>query len=309
MLPGAALRLFAPYRPAWDQNGMCTRGDFGRDLVEMRPFRPDRAGGPNPCGPRGRSLRVCDLIMRLFDEFALSASDDTMYRALKGLELLACERPDRRPTSRTLQVESTTGPGPRPRGRPHRKHRSIACVARARRGDASIFWRVVELGRHARGWYGDETLRPLLFEPDHPVPQRLAVHPAYPPAMPRRAQPQSRTTSALARCRPRSSQTREPRRPNNPAAQELLGPWQPPPFAIPIVLQPIRESLEAEPIGGLILEEFSGGLTSTRNAAKTVEMWRPGYSYAQSDCNNDFHQHIIAQRFVLVARFQSNYVR
>jgi hypothetical protein len=51
--------------------------------------------------------------------------------------------------------------------------------------------------------------------------------------------------------RPRSSQTREPRRPNNLAAQELLGPWQPPPFAILIVLQPIRESLEAEPIGGL----------------------------------------------------------
>src|SRR5437660_4436404 len=37
--------------------------------------------------------------------------------------------------------------------------------------------RVVELGRHARRRDVDETVRPLLVEPDHPVPQRLAIHP------------------------------------------------------------------------------------------------------------------------------------
>ena len=29
--------------------------------------------------------RACDLIMRLYEEFALSVSDDTIYRALKDL--------------------------------------------------------------------------------------------------------------------------------------------------------------------------------------------------------------------------------
>ena len=38
--------------------------------------------------------------------------------------------------------------------------------------------RVVELGRHARRRDVDETVRPLLVEADHPVPQRLAIHPA-----------------------------------------------------------------------------------------------------------------------------------
>src|SRR5436190_17823262 len=37
---------------------------------------------------------------------------------------------------------------------------------------------VVELGRHARRGDVDETIRPLLVEPDHPVPQGLAIHPA-----------------------------------------------------------------------------------------------------------------------------------
>ena len=38
--------------------------------------------------------------------------------------------------------------------------------------------RIVELGRHARRRDVDETVRPLLVEPDHPVPQRLTIHPA-----------------------------------------------------------------------------------------------------------------------------------
>jgi transposase len=36
--------------------------------------------------------RACDLIMRLYEEFGLSVSDDTVYRALKDLGFLACER-------------------------------------------------------------------------------------------------------------------------------------------------------------------------------------------------------------------------
>ena len=39
--------------------------------------------------------------MRLHEEFGLSVSDDTIYRAWKDLGLLACEWPGRRPTSRT----------------------------------------------------------------------------------------------------------------------------------------------------------------------------------------------------------------
>src|SRR5439155_19175121 len=38
--------------------------------------------------------------------------------------------------------------------------------------------RMVELGQHARRRDVDETVRPLRVEPDHPVPQRLAIHPA-----------------------------------------------------------------------------------------------------------------------------------
>ena len=37
---------------------------------------------------------------------------------------------------------------------------------------------VVELGRRARRRNVDETVRPLLVEADHPVTQRLAIHPA-----------------------------------------------------------------------------------------------------------------------------------
>jgi hypothetical protein len=35
--------------------------------------------------------RACDLIMRLYEEFGLSISDDTIYR-LEELGFLACER-------------------------------------------------------------------------------------------------------------------------------------------------------------------------------------------------------------------------
>src|SRR5262245_28467845 len=36
--------------------------------------------------------------------------------------------------------------------------------------------RGVELGRHPRRRNIDETIRSLLVEPDHPVPQRLTIH-------------------------------------------------------------------------------------------------------------------------------------
>jgi triphosphatase len=39
---------------------------------------------------------------------------------------------------------------------------------------------LVKLGRHARRRNVDQTLRSLLFEADHPIPQRLAIHPANP---------------------------------------------------------------------------------------------------------------------------------
>ena len=36
-------------------------------------------------GQRLQGWRACDLIMRLYEEFGLSVSDDTIYRALKNL--------------------------------------------------------------------------------------------------------------------------------------------------------------------------------------------------------------------------------
>ena len=36
----------------------------------------------------------------------------------------------------------------------------------------------IELGRYSRRRNVDETIRSLVIEPDHPVPQRLPVHPA-----------------------------------------------------------------------------------------------------------------------------------
>src|SRR6188472_3003712 len=41
--------------------------------------------GPTPAIHGVVRWRACDLIMRLYEEFALSVSDDTIYRALKNL--------------------------------------------------------------------------------------------------------------------------------------------------------------------------------------------------------------------------------
>ena len=46
---------------------------------------PDRGGGPDPAIHGVVRWRACDLIMRLYEEFALSVSDDTIYRAMKEL--------------------------------------------------------------------------------------------------------------------------------------------------------------------------------------------------------------------------------
>jgi transposase len=49
--------------------------------------RQDRGGRSDPGSPwRGR-WRACDLIMRLHEEFGISVSDDTIYRALKEVDL------------------------------------------------------------------------------------------------------------------------------------------------------------------------------------------------------------------------------
>src|ERR1700746_593461 len=41
--------------------------------------------GPIPAGDGVVRWRACDLIMRLYEEFGISVSDDTVYRALKDL--------------------------------------------------------------------------------------------------------------------------------------------------------------------------------------------------------------------------------
>jgi transposase len=46
--------------------------------------------GPIPAVHGVVRWRACDLIMRLYEEFALSVSDDTVYRALKDLGYAPC---------------------------------------------------------------------------------------------------------------------------------------------------------------------------------------------------------------------------
>src|SRR5215831_2630765 len=90
----------------------------------------------------------------------------------------------------------------------------------------------VELGRHSRRRDIDETVRSLLVEPDHPVPQRLTnpCHRSWPPlpARRRRARPQSLTAVAPAQHLSLAGQTGEPRRPYSPSAPQWPGPWQTP---------------------------------------------------------------------------------
>src|SRR6516165_10527313 len=94
----------------------------------------------------------------------------------------------------------------------------------------------VEFSRHPRRRNIDETVRSLLVEPDHPVPQRLTIHAANLrrlfPARRRRARPQSLTAVAPAPHLSLAGQTDEPRRRHSPSAPQSPGPWQTPQFAI-----------------------------------------------------------------------------
>src|SRR5690242_3158384 len=57
-------------------------------------------GGPTPAVHGVVRWCACDLIMLLHQEFGISVSDDTIYRALKQVEFLACER-----STESLQAE------------------------------------------------------------------------------------------------------------------------------------------------------------------------------------------------------------
>src|SRR3974390_1404467 len=99
-------------RLPWDIHFLCVRTTRARLFVGWRnePGRSRRHGGSwrsplcstaprerrppkpagwtaRPCetGSSGSTNRACDLIMRLYAQFGISVSDDTVYRALKEL--------------------------------------------------------------------------------------------------------------------------------------------------------------------------------------------------------------------------------
>jgi hypothetical protein len=72
------------------------------------------AAGPIPAIHGVVRWRVCDLIMRLYEEFGLSVSDDTIYRALKKLGFsLAIPRALQPSSARRLSL----APVPKPLGK------------------------------------------------------------------------------------------------------------------------------------------------------------------------------------------------
>jgi len=78
--------------------------------------------GPIPAIHGVVRWRACDLIMRLYEEFGLSVSDDTIYRALKdlGLSGILCEAIMMRTGASYGDREGPIGPAtgrPRPEGR------------------------------------------------------------------------------------------------------------------------------------------------------------------------------------------------
>src|SRR5262249_11050300 len=61
-------------------------GAPGKLSEEHKPFLVRLVEeGPIPAVARGVRWRACDLIMRLYEEFGVSVSDDTVYRTLKDL--------------------------------------------------------------------------------------------------------------------------------------------------------------------------------------------------------------------------------
>jgi transposase len=72
--------------------------------------------------------RACDLIMQLYEEFGISLSDDTVYRALKAASHASA--PDREPTSRMARRSRYLKKLPRSRG----ENPQQPCTGHADRG-------------------------------------------------------------------------------------------------------------------------------------------------------------------------------
>ena len=85
--------------------------------------------GPIPAVHGVVRWRACDLIMRLHEEFGISVSDDTVYRALKDLASHT-SAPGREPTSRMARRSRHIKKLPRPRG----GNPQQACAGHAGRG-------------------------------------------------------------------------------------------------------------------------------------------------------------------------------
>ena len=69
--------------------------------------------GPIPAIHGMVRWRACDLIMRLFEEFGISVSDDTVYRALKELgfsHISARPRAYKQELEANRSIQKTYGP-------------------------------------------------------------------------------------------------------------------------------------------------------------------------------------------------------
>src|SRR5262249_39586983 len=110
----------------------------------------------------------------------------------------------------------------------------------------------VELGRHSRRRDIDETVRSLLVEPDHPVPQSM------PPIVAASSREAPSSTAAIANSRPAqhlslAGQNGEPRRRCSPHALEWPGPWQTPSVChLESYRDRFGKSLESQPLSGLV---------------------------------------------------------
>src|SRR6516164_1912073 len=127
----------------------------------------------------------------------------------------------------------------------------------------------VELGRHPRRRNIDETVRSLLVEPDHPVPQRLTIHAANLRRLfPRGAVEHGRNRKQPSRLR---RIFRSLGKPANLAGgivrphRNGLTHGKPPQFAILNMPRSIRESRESQPLSGLVLLAFGHGIRRRAN--------------------------------------------
>ena len=69
--------------------------------------------------------RACDLIMRLYEEFALSVSDDTIYRAMKelGFSHVSARPKAYKQDAEAMDAFKKTFPSPKSARSSHRAHR------------------------------------------------------------------------------------------------------------------------------------------------------------------------------------------